>query len=135
MSTPKGLRTILWRRHLLPRRSLYFSVQMLDFREIHSPSVLHFPSSKFPQKLLCLLDVSAASFVSCSRMESCIYRLRLTVTCALYFPRRCISGAPEREPAASVDACLSHLGECLTELAYSYSLDGPVNASCQKALG
>ncbi|KAL0668634.1 hypothetical protein Bca4012_031338 [Brassica carinata] len=135
MSTPKGLRTTLWRRQLLPRRSLYFRVQTLDFREIHSPSVLHFPSSKFPQKLFCLLDVSAASFVSCSRMGSCIYRLRLTVTFALHFPRRCISGAPEREPAASIDACLSHLGECLTELAYCYSLDGPVNASCQEAVG
>ncbi|CDY47662.1 BnaC04g23990D [Brassica napus] len=118
-----------------PKAKPLFSVQTLDFREIHSPSVLHFPSSKFPQKLFCLLDVSAASFVSCSRMGSCIYRLRLTVTFALHFPRRCICGAPEREPDASIDACLSHLGECLTELAYCYSLDGPVNASCQEAVG
>ncbi|CAH8320416.1 unnamed protein product [Eruca vesicaria subsp. sativa] len=33
-------------------------------------------------------------------------------------------GAPEREPAASVDACLSHFGESLTEPASNYSLDG-----------
>ncbi|CAN6829190.1 unnamed protein product [Brassica oleracea] len=118
-----------------PKAKPLFSVQTLDFREIHSPFVLHFPSSKLPQKLFCLLDVSAASFVSCNWMGSCIYRLRLTVTCALHFPRRCISGAPEREPTASVDACLSHLGECLTELAYSYSLKSSVNASCQEALG
>lgn len=42
-------------------------------------------------------------------------------------------GAPEREPAVSVDACSSHFGESLTELASSYSLDGLV--SYLEALG
>ncbi|WZY72945.1 hypothetical protein YC2023_005185 [Brassica napus] len=36
---------------------------------------------------------------------------------------------PKREPTVSVDACLSHLGECLTELTSSYSLDGLANPS------
>ncbi|CAN6986962.1 unnamed protein product, partial [Brassica oleracea var. botrytis] len=62
-------------------------------------------------------------------MGSFIYRLRLTVTCAFTSSGARLSafssssGAPERKPAASVDACLSHFGECLTELASSYSLD------------
>ncbi|KAL0747288.1 hypothetical protein Bca101_029290 [Brassica carinata] len=42
---------------------------------------------------------------------------------------------PEREPTTSVDACLSHFCECLTEPASSYSLDGLVNLNCQEALG
>ncbi|KAH0889093.1 hypothetical protein HID58_051522 [Brassica napus] len=45
------------------------------------------------------------------------------------------SGAPEWKPAASVDACLSHFGECLTELASSYSLDGLVTLIVKKRLG
>ncbi|KAF2595457.1 hypothetical protein F2Q70_00042252 [Brassica cretica] len=45
------------------------------------------------------------------------------------------SGAPERKPAAFVDACLSHFGECLTELASSYSLDGLVTLIVKKRLG
>ncbi|CAN6807004.1 unnamed protein product [Brassica oleracea var. botrytis] len=40
-----------------------------------------------------------------------IYRLRLTVTCTFTFSASSSSsGAPERKPAASVDACLSHFG-------------------------
>ncbi|KAL0650944.1 hypothetical protein Bca4012_093635 [Brassica carinata] len=45
------------------------------------------------------------------------------------------SGALERKPAASVDVCLSHFGECLTELASSYSLDGLVTLIVKKRLG
>ncbi|KAF2609313.1 hypothetical protein F2Q68_00042942 [Brassica cretica] len=45
------------------------------------------------------------------------------------------SGAPERKPAAFLDACLSHFGECLTELASSYSLDGLVTLIVKKRLG
>lgn len=89
-------------------------------------------------------------------MGSFIYRLRLTVTCAFSFSgvdsglhfslsaalawarlsaSSSSSGAPERKPAASVDACLSHFGECLTELASSYSLDGLVTLVVKKRLG
>ncbi|CAG7895850.1 unnamed protein product, partial [Brassica rapa] len=68
-------------------------------------------------------------------MGSFIYRLRLTVTCAFSFTSSSSSGAPERKPAASVDACLSHFGECLTELASSYSLDGLVTLVVKKRLG
>ncbi|CAN6918647.1 unnamed protein product, partial [Brassica oleracea var. botrytis] len=39
------------------------------------------------------------------------------------------NGALKRGPAVSIDACLSHLGECLTELTSSYSLDGLANPS------
>ncbi|KAF2587402.1 hypothetical protein F2Q70_00037516 [Brassica cretica] len=45
------------------------------------------------------------------------------------------SGAPERKPAVSVDVCLSHFGECLTELASSYSVDGMVTLIVKKRLG
>ncbi|KAF2554655.1 hypothetical protein F2Q68_00012950 [Brassica cretica] len=135
---------------------LLLSVIALVFKELHSPSVLHFPSSKLQQILFCLLDVSAASFVSPSRMGSCIDRMRVTVTCAFHFQRRLLRfsvwfsaelawarllasssscGAPERELAASIDACLSHFGECLTEPGSSYSLDGLVNLNCYEALG
>ncbi|KAF2546237.1 hypothetical protein F2Q70_00019484 [Brassica cretica] len=80
-------------------------------------------SCRLQQILFCLLDVSAASFVSPSRMGSCID------------PSSSSCGAPERELAASIDACLSHFGECLTEPASSYSLDGLVNLNCHEALG
>nr|VDD13359.1 unnamed protein product [Brassica rapa] len=60
-------------------------------------------------------------------MGSFIYRLRLTVTCVFSSSASSSSsGALERKPAVSVDACLSHFGESLTELASSYSLDGLV---------
>ncbi|KAF3528040.1 hypothetical protein DY000_02041892 [Brassica cretica] len=39
------------------------------------------------------------------------------------------NGALKQGPAVSIDACLSHLGECLTELTSSYSLDGLANPS------
>lgn len=42
-------------------------------------------------------------------------------------------GAPEREPSASIDACLSDFGESLTECAFCYSLDSLINLSCQEA--
>ncbi|WZZ69356.1 hypothetical protein YC2023_080726 [Brassica napus] len=35
----------------------------------------------------------------------------------------------------SVDACLNHFGECLTETASTYSFDGLVDLNCQEALG
>ncbi|CAN7057213.1 unnamed protein product, partial [Brassica oleracea var. botrytis] len=69
-------------------------------------------------------------------MGSFIYRLRLTVTCAFTSSASSSSsGALERKPAASVDVCLSHFGECLTELASSYSLDGLVTLIVKKRLG
>ncbi|KAF3612081.1 hypothetical protein DY000_02044515 [Brassica cretica] len=143
-------------RASLLQLDLLLSVIALVFKELHSPSVLHFPSSKLQQILFCLLDVSAASFVSPSRMGSCIDRMRVTVTCAFHFQRRLLRfsvwfsaelawarllasssscGAPERELAASIDVCLSHFGECLTEPGSSYSLDGLVNLNCYEALG
>ncbi|KAL0691379.1 hypothetical protein Bca4012_091058 [Brassica carinata] len=45
------------------------------------------------------------------------------------------SGAPERKPTVFVDVCLSHFGECLTELASSYSVDGMVTLIVKKRLG
>ncbi|CAG7864347.1 unnamed protein product, partial [Brassica rapa] len=69
-------------------------------------------------------------------MGSCIYRLHLTVTCAFTFSARfSASSSSSGAPVAFVDPCLSHFGECLTELASSYSLDGLVTLVVRKCLG
>ncbi|KAF3486043.1 hypothetical protein F2Q69_00053494 [Brassica cretica] len=95
---------------------------------------------------LAALDVDSLGFednpsddISCSQDEAFSCRFSVWSSAVLAWARLLASssscGAPEREPAASVDVCLSHFGEYLTEPASSYSLDGLVNLNYQEAFG
>ncbi|KAF3586543.1 hypothetical protein F2Q69_00028323 [Brassica cretica] len=92
-----------------------------------SPSVLHFPSPKLWQ--------ITSSFTCSLHRILCVVSTFLSSAAlgwAHLSASSSSSGAPEQQLAAFVDPCLSHFGECLTELASSYSLDGLVTLVVKK---
>ncbi|KAF3608166.1 hypothetical protein DY000_02047370 [Brassica cretica] len=127
MSTPGVLRTTLVMASPAFKEELSLPFFSKSFT---SPSVLHFPSPKLWQ---------ITSSFSCSlRRILCVVSTFLSsaaLAWAHLSASSSSSGAPEQQLAAFVDPCLSHFGECLTELASSYSLDGLVTVVVKKRLG
>ncbi|KAH0878809.1 hypothetical protein HID58_066203 [Brassica napus] len=118
-----------------------------------SPSVLHFPSPKLWQitssftcslhRILCVVQPdgelhlpAALDSNLCFHFQRCFLRSTFLSSAALAWAHLSASssssGAPEQQLAAFVDPCLSHFGECLTELASSYSLNGLVTLVVKK---
>ncbi|KAF2581313.1 hypothetical protein F2Q70_00008084 [Brassica cretica] len=91
----------------------------LRFESLRTTPVMASPAFKDELSLLGSVYISSSAALTWARLSA----------------SSSSSGAPERKPAASVDACLSHFGECLTELASSYSLDGLVTLTVKKRLG